>query len=143
MSGTTRFLRFPVNALLLLGALFLPGDLPADPRPPGQDAPPSKEAGDAYIDLYRLRVGMAEATAHRQKALLDLARDRYDRGKRLYPKGAMSQEEFATLLSELKVAESDVFLGEKKILEAKGYLRIIEAVAKSGQPISLCISEME
>lgn len=111
-----------------------------------ENAPPARlprEAGDAYIELYRVRVSIAEANAQRQQALLDLARDKYERGRRLYPQRAISEEEFMTLLSEMKAIEADSQLAQKRILEAKGYLRIIEAVAKSGQPISICISEME
>lgn len=142
--GTWVVFRFPSKSLLLfLAALVFSVGLSAETPPSKRDAQLPKDAGDAYIELYRLRVSIAEANAQRQQALLDLARDKYDRGKRLYPKGAMSQEEFMTLLSEMKVAEADASLGQKKIQEAKGYLRIIEAVAKSGQPISLCISEME
>ena len=96
-----------------------------------------------YIELYRLRVAQAELNSERQQAIEILANARLERGKKLIAQAVIAREEYDVMISEAGVATADVKLAQKKVSEAKAYLRIIEALVKRGVSIPLCTYEME
>lgn len=135
------FITFTKETLVLfLVAISLSYGSYAGPEAP---QPSSTPETNPYIELYRLRVNVAELNLKRQQALQELARSKAVRGNILIQSRSISPEEYETLVSDFKVTKSDVELAEKKIVEAKTYLRIVEAVLKSGQKVPICTSEME
>ena len=105
--------------------------------------PPVAIDNNPYIELYKLRIAQAELNLKRQDALVTLANQRLDRGRRLISKGAITQEDFDTLTSDSGVATADLELARKKVEESKAYFRIVEALVKRGVSIPLCTYEME
>ncbi len=96
-----------------------------------------------YVELYKLRVGINEMNVQRQEALRDLASARFGRIKQLLAKGAVSREEFDISVSDLKVAEAEMGLSQKRVLEAKAYFQIVEGLVQAKRPIPICTTEME
>ena len=96
-----------------------------------------------YIEIYKLRIAQAETNLKRQEALITLANQRLDRGRRLIAKSAIAQEDLDLLISEAGVASADLELARKKVEESKSYFRIVEALVKRGVSIPLCTYEME
>ena len=105
--------------------------------------PPVVDDNNPYVELYRLRVAQAELNSERQQAIEILANARLERGKKLIAQAVIAREEYDVMISEAGVATADVKLAQKKVSEAKAYLRIIEALVKRGVSIPLCTYEME
>lgn len=106
-------------------------------------APAPGKADDSFIELYRLRIEIAEASLKRQQALAELAQSKLYRGRRLLPQRAISQEEYDTLVADAAATAADIELTRKKVEEAKAYFKIIEGRVKSGNSIPLCTYEMD
>ena len=96
-----------------------------------------------FMELYKLRIGINAMNVQRQQALLALADAKYARTARLVQTGAVSREEYDIALSDKKVAEAEVGLSQKRVLEAKAYLLIVEGLVQAKKPIPICTTEME
>ncbi len=124
-----------VLSLAILGfviSLVLNPSAKADPAEP-----------NPFVELYKLRIGINDMNVLRQEALHDLAIARFGRVKALLLKGAVSREDYDISLSDLKVAEAELGLSQKRVLESKAYLQIVEGLVQAKRPIPICTTEME
>ena len=102
------------------------------------------DAPNQYVELYRLRVELAEANSERQQALAELARSKYERSSYLLSRQAEAKEDNEIKYADWKSAEADAKYYNKKIAEAKTFLAIVEGLAAGGRTkIPICTSEME
>lgn len=125
---------------VLAGLLFAGLISASAPAAPAIAAP---DDTNPFLELYRLRVLQAEQNVERQKSLADLADRKFARARRLIASRAISQEEYEVLNSEAVVAHADKALSNRKVDEAKVFLRIVEAMVKRGLSIPLCTYETE
>ncbi len=91
-----------------------------------------------YVDLYLQRMHESKAQLKRAEAVLELEQVKFDIAKNLFPKGAMSREEYKEREANFRIAEA--FIAEKKasIGAAESLYKLAITRTEVGQDMPIC-----